>query len=58
MAILGPSGANLHGTDEYVEVESVLSLVKIMVLTAVDFCGLAQEGHARALRASARYCAG
>ena len=42
VAILGPSGANLHGTDEYVEVESVLSLVKIMVLTAVDFCQLVQ----------------
>jgi acetylornithine deacetylase len=39
VAIVGPSGANPHGMDEYVEVDSVLSLVKIMVLTAMDFCG-------------------
>jgi acetylornithine deacetylase len=38
VAIVGPEGANLHGMDEYVEIDSVLSLMKIMVLTALDFC--------------------
>ena len=39
VAIVGPVGRNPHGLDEYVEVESVLSLLKVMVLTAVDYCG-------------------
>jgi acetylornithine deacetylase/succinyl-diaminopimelate desuccinylase-like protein len=38
VAVVGPAGQNLHGTDEYVEVESILSLVKVMVLTAIDCC--------------------
>ncbi len=38
VAIIGPRGANPHGVDEYVEVESVLELVRVMVLTALDFC--------------------
>ncbi len=39
VAIVGPVGKNLHGIDECVEIESILKLLKIMVLTAVDFCG-------------------
>ena len=39
VAIIGPSGKNPHGVDEYVEVESVLSLIRSMVLTALDYCG-------------------
>ncbi len=39
VAVVGPVGANPHGIDEYVEVESVFSLIRIMVLTAADFCG-------------------
>ncbi|MBN1834677.1 MAG: M20/M25/M40 family metallo-hydrolase [Spirochaetales bacterium] len=39
VAIIGPSGKNPHGVDEYVEIESVLSLIRIMVLTALDYCG-------------------
>jgi acetylornithine deacetylase len=38
VAIIGPDGANPHGIDEYVEVDSVLSVLNIMVLTALDFC--------------------
>jgi acetylornithine deacetylase len=38
VAIIGPRGANPHGVDEYVEVDSVLDLVRVMVLTALDFC--------------------
>ncbi len=35
---LGPIGQNLHGIDEYVQVESILQLLEIMVLTAINFC--------------------
>ena len=38
VAVIGPVGQNLHGMDEYVEVESILSLVEVMALTALDFC--------------------
>ena len=38
VAVVGPRGQNLHGTDEYVEVQSILSLVQILVLTALDWC--------------------
>jgi acetylornithine deacetylase len=38
VAIIGPKGGNIHGIDEYVEIESVLNLIKIMALTAIDFC--------------------
>jgi acetylornithine deacetylase len=38
VAVVGPTGQNPHGIDEYVEVESILALVKIMVFTAIDFC--------------------
>jgi acetylornithine deacetylase len=39
VAVIGPEGSNPHGIDEYVEVASVLTLLKIMVLSALDFCG-------------------
>jgi acetylornithine deacetylase/succinyl-diaminopimelate desuccinylase-like protein len=39
VAVIGPTGQNVHGVDEYVDVESVLSLIRIMVMTAIDFCG-------------------
>ena len=39
VAVVGPVGGNPHGIDEYVEVESLFALVKILVLTAIDFCG-------------------
>lgn len=38
VVVLGPVGENPHGIDEYVEIDSVFKLIKIMVLTAVDFC--------------------
>ncbi len=38
VAVVGPVGQNPHGTDEYVEVESILSLVKVMALTAIEYC--------------------
>jgi acetylornithine deacetylase len=39
VAIIGPAGKNIHGVDEYVEIDSLLKLIQIMVLTAFDFCG-------------------
>ena len=39
VAIIGPSGRNPHGIDEYVDLKSVLDLIRIMVLTALDYCG-------------------
>jgi acetylornithine deacetylase len=39
VVVLGPKGKYFHGMDEYVEIESVLDLIKILVLTAIDFCG-------------------
>ena len=39
VAVIGPTGHNPHGVDESVEVESVFSLVKLMVLSAIEFCG-------------------
>ncbi len=38
VAIIGPKGGNIHGIDEYVEIDSVMNLIKMMVLTAIDFC--------------------
>jgi len=38
VVIIGPAGENPHGMNEYVEIDSVLKLIKIMVLTAVDYC--------------------
>jgi acetylornithine deacetylase len=38
VVIIGPKGGNVHGIDEYVEIDSVLDLIKIMALTAIDFC--------------------
>jgi len=40
VVVLGPSGENPHGMDEYVDVKDILELIKIMVLTAIDYCGL------------------
>jgi acetylornithine deacetylase len=39
VVVFGPVGKNYHGMDEYVVLDSVLKLIKIMVLTAIDFCG-------------------
>jgi acetylornithine deacetylase len=39
VVLIGPKGDRLHGMDEYVEVQSILDLIKIMTYTAIDFCG-------------------
>ena len=38
VVVLGPVGENPHGIDEYVEIDSIFKLIKIMVLTAIDYC--------------------
>ncbi len=38
VVLIGPKGDRLHGMDEYVEVESIFSLIKILAHTAIDFC--------------------
>ena len=39
VVILGPKGGNAHGLDEWVDIDSFFKVIKIMVLTAVDYCG-------------------
>lgn len=39
--IIGPSGENCHGSDEYVEIDSLVELTKIFLLSIVSFCQLA-----------------
>ena len=38
--VLGPSGANAHAADEYVEVESLGRLTEIYARTIVEWCGV------------------
>lgn len=38
IVVLGPEGGNAHGIDEWVDIKSFFDLLKIMVLTAVDYC--------------------
>ena len=35
----GPRGANPHGTDEWVDLESLRTVTKVLALTAVQWCG-------------------
>jgi acetylornithine deacetylase len=39
-AIFGPTGAGLHGTDEYVTVDSLLTTAKVLASTMIDYCGV------------------
>ena len=36
----GPGGAGLHGTDEFVDVASLIEAAKVVAATAVEWCGL------------------
>lgn len=38
VVVLGPKGENPHGIDECVEIDSIFKLIKIMVLTAIEYC--------------------
>ncbi len=35
----GPAGANLHAPDEWVDLESVREVTKVLALSAIDWCG-------------------
>jgi acetylornithine deacetylase len=39
VVILGPKGGNAHGLDEWVDIDSFFKIIKIMTLTAIDYCG-------------------
>lgn len=36
---IGPNGSNGHGSDEYVEIDSLVETAKIHALTMIDWCG-------------------
>jgi acetylornithine deacetylase len=36
--VIGPAGANAHGTDEYATIESLVSLTEIIARTITEFC--------------------
>ena len=37
--IIGPTGAGLHSSEEWVDIQSVVDLAEILALTAINFCG-------------------
>ena len=41
--IFGPIGADAHGPNEWVDVESVVNVAKLMAAAAIDYCGLDGE---------------
>jgi acetylornithine deacetylase len=36
---VGPRGGNVHGADEYVEIDSLLEVAQIVALTTMEWCG-------------------
>jgi acetylornithine deacetylase len=38
----GPSGGNTHAPDEYVEIDSMISAAKTLLLFAAEWCGAAE----------------
>jgi acetylornithine deacetylase len=38
--VFGPRGGNYHGPDEYVEIDSVVTLTKIIAKFVLDWCGV------------------
>ena len=39
--LFGPSGAMIHSTDEYIELEQVIDCARVLARMAVDWCGVA-----------------
>ncbi|WP_254525592.1 ArgE/DapE family deacylase [Natrinema caseinilyticum] len=37
---VGPRGENIHGADEYVEIDSLVETAQTLALTAIDWCGI------------------
>jgi acetylornithine deacetylase len=40
--IFGPGGANFHGVDEYLDIDQLLTVTKILALSAIGWCGGAE----------------
>ena len=40
---VGPEGGNVHGADEYVEVDSLVEVAQTVALTALDWCGTVSD---------------
>ncbi|MBU3863133.1 ArgE/DapE family deacylase [Streptomyces sp. 4503] len=40
--IFGPCGADAHGVDEWVDIDSLIGVAKVMAVTAIEHCGVAQ----------------
>ncbi|WP_241964474.1 ArgE/DapE family deacylase [Halorubrum sp. 48-1-W] len=40
---VGPRGDNIHGADEYVEIDSLVETAQTIALTAIDWCGVVDE---------------
>ena len=40
---VGPRGANIHGADEWTEVDSLVETAQVLALAAIDWCGTADE---------------
>lgn len=38
---VGPRGANIHGADEWTEVDSLVDTAQVLALAAIDWCGTA-----------------
>ena len=38
--IFGPTGANAHGADEYVDIDDLVAATKVIALTLADWCGV------------------
>ena len=38
--VFGPNGDNYHGPDEYVEIDSVVTLTKVISKFVLDWCGV------------------
>ena len=38
VVIIGPKGGNFHGADEYIEIDSLFQVIRIMALGAVNYC--------------------
>ena len=37
--VFGPKGGNLHGPDEYVEIDSLVLLTQVIAKFILDWCG-------------------
>ena len=42
-ACTGPKGGNIHGIDEYVELDSVVDITKVVGLAMLKWCGVASR---------------